>query len=149
MLLVVDRHLVGAPSSDASDEAFRERVRPRRLGGVLTRSMPSALSTASKDAVYFESRSRIRNRNAAVRSPRSRRFRACWVVHTAVGWAVTPRIWTRRLVISMTNSTYSRRRVIVSTWKKSVASSPDAWVRRNVRHVVSMPRGAGPICLRR
>jgi hypothetical protein len=34
---------------------------------------------------------------------------------------------------------------MVSRWKKSVASSPDACVRRNVRQLVSASRGAGPI----
>ena len=33
---------------------------------------------------------------------------------------------------------------MVSRWKKSVASSPAAWARRNVGHWVSIPRGAGP-----
>jgi hypothetical protein len=61
-------------------------------------------------------RSRIRNLNAAARSPRSRRrLRACWATHGPVGWAVTPAKCTRRLPSSMTNSTYSRRRNTVST----------------------------------
>jgi hypothetical protein len=38
----------------------------------------------------------------------------------------------------------NRPRVIVSMWKKSVASSPQACVRRNGRQLVSMWRGAGP-----
>jgi len=33
---------------------------------------------------------------------------------------------TRRVAIRMTNSTYNRRNVTVSRWKKSAASSPDA-----------------------
>jgi hypothetical protein len=49
-------------------------------------------------------RSRTRNRTAEIRSRSDMRFRAAYVVHTIVGWAVTPRMWTRRLAISMTNS---------------------------------------------
>ena len=44
----------------------------------------------------------------------------------------------------MTNSTYKRLRKIVSTQKKSQASSPCAWVRRNARQEVSVCGGAGP-----
>src|SRR5262245_39281543 len=33
----------------------------------------------------------------------------------------------------MTNAACSRFRVTVSTWKKSTASSPSAWARRNLR----------------
>ena len=40
------------------------------------------------------------------------RLRACCVGQSAVGWAVTPRMCTRRVAISMTKRTYSRRRVI-------------------------------------
>jgi len=37
-----------------------------------------------------------------------------------------------------------RRSSTVSTWKKSQASSPDAWLRRNSRQVLLSRRGAGP-----
>jgi Bacterial regulatory proteins, luxR family len=47
----------------------------------------------------------------------------------------------------MTNSTYTRLRKIVSTWKKSQASRPSAWARRNARQEVSTFRGAG-LCRR-
>jgi len=50
-----------------SANAFALGVR----GGVLTTSTPSAVNTPSKDPVNLASRSRIRNRNDAVRSPRS------------------------------------------------------------------------------
>jgi hypothetical protein len=69
----------------------------------LITSTPSAANTASKEPANFESRSRIRNRKVAVLSPRSMtRLRACWVVQAAVGWAVTPIMWTRRVAISIT-----------------------------------------------
>jgi hypothetical protein len=61
-----------------------------------------------------------------------------------VGCAVTPRMCTRRLATSITNSTCSRRRVTVSTQKKSVANNPAACVRRNVRQLGPPRRGAGP-----
>jgi hypothetical protein len=116
MRLVAKQHAISALGSDAAHEAFRERVRPLGVrGGVLTTSMPSAVNTASKDRVNFASPSRIRNRNAEVHSPRSiTTLRACWVTQAAVGWALTPRMCTRRVAISMTNSTYSRRNVTVS-----------------------------------
>jgi hypothetical protein len=48
--------------------------------------MPSEANTASKDAPYLVSRSRMRNRNAEIRSPRSAmRLRAACVVHAIVG----------------------------------------------------------------
>ena len=71
------------------------------------------------------------------------RLRACWAVQAPSGWAVTPRICTCRVATSMTNRTYRRLRKIVSTWKKSQASRPSAWVRRNARQEVSTSRGAG------
>src|SRR5882724_5608744 len=52
------------------------------------------------------------------------RLRACCTVHCPVGFALTPRICTRRVATSITNRTYSLRRVMVSTQKKSVASRP-------------------------
>jgi hypothetical protein len=50
-----------------------------------------------------------------------------------------------RVATSMTNSTYSRWRKIVSTWKKSLASRPLAWVRKNTRQEASRWRGVGPV----
>src|SRR5438045_8746048 len=56
--------------------------------------MPAAANTASKAAVNFESRSRMRNRNRWACSSRSiSRLRAAWVTHAPVGWAVTPARW--------------------------------------------------------
>ena len=98
MVFVVDQdpvHSALTLRTKRSANAFARGVR----AGVLITWMPSAAKTASNDPPNFESRSRMRNRNAAVRSPRSMtRLRACWVVHAAVGWAVTPSMWTRRLV---------------------------------------------------
>ena len=106
VLLAVDQDVVGALPAYGAHEPFCVTVRRGVLGGVFTTSMPSAVNTASKDLENLASRSRIKNRNDAVRSPRSiTTLRACWVVQPAVGWAVTPRICTRRVAISMTNST--------------------------------------------
>jgi hypothetical protein len=43
------------------------------------------------------------------------RLRARWVSQESVGWAVTPRMWTRRVACSMTKNAYSLRRAMVST----------------------------------
>jgi hypothetical protein len=95
---------------------------------------PVERQTSSNALVNLVSRSRIRNLNAAARSPRSRRrLRACWATHGPLGWAVTPAMCTRRLPSSMTNSTYSRRSQTVSTVKKSQARMPAACRRRNTR----------------
>ena len=52
----------------------------------MTVVMPSEANTASKKAPYLVSRSRIRNRNAEIRSSRSAmRLRADCVVHATVG----------------------------------------------------------------
>jgi hypothetical protein len=54
---------------------------------------------------------------------------------------------TVRVPTSMTANTYSRFKTTVSTWKKSAASRPEAWARRNARHVgppAGLRRGAGP-----
>src|ERR1019366_2639926 len=93
--------------------------------GVVTGSTPSLAKIVSKALVNLASRSRIRKRKEPIRSPRSMiRLRACCAVHTPSGWAVTPRTRTRRVLTSMTNSTYRRLRKIVSTWKKSQANRP-------------------------
>ncbi|ADI04287.1 hypothetical protein SBI_01166 [Streptomyces bingchenggensis BCW-1] len=45
-------------------------------------------------------------------------FRASWVTHAAVGWAVAPRMRMRRLVCSMTARTYRGAPVRVLVSKK-------------------------------
>jgi hypothetical protein len=76
---------------------------------------PSEAKIASKVPVNLASRSRIKNRNRVMWSPRSiSRLRAAWLVQAAVGCSVTPRICTLRVRISITNSTYNLRRLIVS-----------------------------------
>lgn len=53
--------------------------------------MSSAAKTASKDSVYFASRSRSKKRSESTRTPDSTaRFLACCTVQGPVGWAVIP-----------------------------------------------------------
>jgi hypothetical protein len=56
----------------------------------------------------------------------ARRLRACWAVHAPVGWAVAPRMCTRRVWISITKKTYRRLRNTVPACKKSHDKIPDA-----------------------
>ena len=106
--------------------------------------VPLPASTWSDTLVNLPSRSRITNLNRAARSPRSMSsLRACWAVHAPVGWAVTPRMCTRRVWISITNKTYRRLGKTVSTCRKSHDKIPAAWEARNWRHVGDARRGAG------
>jgi hypothetical protein len=74
---------------------------------------------------------------------------ACCVTHSPDGWAVTPRTWTRREATSIINSTYRRLSNTVSTVKKSTASTPLAWARKNWRHETADRLGAGATPARR
>src|SRR5215510_9139631 len=65
-------------------------------------------------------------------------------VHEPVGWAVTPRMCTARVWISITNKTYRRWSSTVSTCRKSRPRIPDAWAARNCRQGGGARRGAGP-----
>jgi hypothetical protein len=103
--LVDDQKAVDEFPADSADEAFRDRIRSRARTGVLTILMSMAVKTASKAAVNLASRSRIRNRKRWLVSSRFiSGLRACWVSHAAVGWAVTPRMWTLRVGRSMTKN---------------------------------------------
>jgi hypothetical protein len=98
----------------------------------------AAQAVAAPDAgaavVEVVSRSRIRNRNRDGCSwSVQANWRACWVTHEPVGFAVQPARSTRRLASSMKNRTYRRRSEIVSTVKKSTASMLAACCRRNAR----------------
>jgi hypothetical protein len=73
------------------------------------------------------------------------RLRACWTVHSPVGFAVTPRRCIRRVPCSMNTRTYSRFSSTVSTCRKSTARIPAAWACRNCRQVGPARRGAGPM----
>ena len=91
----------------------------------------------------------IKNRIGSVRSTNiSMTFRAGWVVHSPVGFVVIPARYNRRVANSMNTSAYNRRNSTVSTLKKSQATIPLAWARRNALHVSDDRRGAGwmPAC---
>jgi hypothetical protein len=139
-----DQAMVKALLADGPDPTLGDGVgvgRPNRRAddlGTVERQ------TSSNALVNLVSRSRIRNLNAAARSPSAtRRLRACWATHGPVEWAVTPATCTCRLPSSMTNSTYSRRGQTVSMVKKSQARMSVACRRRNDRQVVGARRGAG------
>ena len=59
------------------------------------------------------------------------------------GLTVTPATWTPRVSSLKKHSTDRRRSQTVSTVKKSQATIPAACCRRNARHVVAAPHGAG------
>ncbi len=74
--------------------------------GVLMVLVPSAANTASNEAVYLVSRSRMRNVTAFASSASAiEMLRACWVTQSVAGLAVTPTIRTRRLSWWMKTST--------------------------------------------
>jgi hypothetical protein len=45
----------------------------------------------------------------------------------------------------MAKNTYSRFKITVSTWKKSAASRPEAWARRNSRQAGLLPGVEDPM----
>jgi hypothetical protein len=61
---------------------------------------------------------------------------------------VTPARRTRRVRNSIKHKTYSVLSRTISTVKKSIATMPEAWARRNARQVAGVDRGAGQSPLR-
>jgi hypothetical protein len=97
---VVDQHPVGACGADAADEPLRITVRPGRPRRDLDRGNAFGVEDGIEGSGERGTRSRIRKRKALIWSPRSvRRLWAAWVVQAAVGCAVTPSRWTRRVWI--------------------------------------------------
>ena len=118
-----------------ADPPLRVRICPRRPH----RRAQHLESLGTKDRVERDGELRvliaIRNRNRPTRSSRPMsRLRACCVTHSPNGCGVTPSTWTRRVPTSIANNTYSRFSDMVSTVKKSTASTPLACARRNCRH---------------
>jgi hypothetical protein len=70
------------------------------------------------------------------------RLRTACVVHTVVGCAVTPRMWTRRLAISRAD-----HRVGAARWCRGGGSPWQQPGCLKVRQWVSIQQGAGPRCL--
>src|SRR6266508_7014850 len=163
-----DQHPVEQLTTDGADPPFRVRVRPRRQHGCAQDAdvfgaedrieavgeprvpvpdeepeLPDALPK-----VHEVGEPRVPVPDEEPELPDAlpkvmRRFRACCVTHAPVVLAVTPRMWTRRLATSITNSKYRRLSSTVSTWKKSHASRLWACVARNCCQVRSARRGAG------
>jgi hypothetical protein len=144
---VVDQHPVRAPGADTTDEPLRVAVchrRPRRsldhvhvVGCEHGVQGPGELGVpvADKQPQGGDPIAEIHHRVAGqLRGPRGGR-----VFGDAED--VDPRL----VAISMTTSTYSLSRLMVSTWKKSAANSPHAYAGRKVRQLVSRSRGAGPV----
>jgi len=145
MRFAVDQHPVGALGPDGPHPAFGIIICSRRS----RRRLHNSYVLAGKDSVE-------RGRELGVAIPDEEPERADPVreVHSQVaGLLRSPcpvrvpghpqDVYPPGRYISMTNSTYRRLRKIVSTVKKSHASSPSAWERRNLRQEVSRPRGAG------
>jgi hypothetical protein len=78
------------------------------------------------------------------------RLRTACVTQPAVGFAVAPRIRTRRLACSMTARMCIRAPVKVTVSKKSAARMASACERRKVAQLSEVRSGAGsiPACLR-
>ncbi|GAA1274212.1 hypothetical protein GCM10009579_36400 [Streptomyces javensis] len=74
------------------------------------------------------------------------RFFAACVTQEAVGCAVAPRIRRRRLLCSITASTYIRVPDKVTVSKKSQARRASAWERRKSAHVLEL-RSVAPILI--
>jgi hypothetical protein len=106
VVFVVDQDVVGAFAADGADEPFGVTVRPR-----CPRRDPDHLDACgAEDRVERGGELRVtvrtRNRNELARSSRSTiRLRACCVVQSPVGCAVTPRMCTRRVTTSITTRT--------------------------------------------
>jgi hypothetical protein len=102
---VDDQDPVETFAADCADPPFDEGVRPGCAYGVRIVRMPPERNTSSKAAVNVLPRSWIRNRIGSVRSTNvSIMFRACWVVHSPVGFAVIHARYTCRVESSMNTS---------------------------------------------
>ena len=126
------------------DPAFGDGVHPGRPDVAQHGPDPAPARAAPNAAVKSGPRSRIMNLARCACSPRSiSRFRACWVVHSPVGWSVTPRMRMRLLACWTTARTYAWVPSSRSAVKKSHARIASAWERRNSDQVGPVRRGAG------
>jgi hypothetical protein len=127
MAFVHDENPVEEFPAYAAHPSFHDRVHSRCLRGREHDADALGLEHLIEQLGELAVRSLIMNRKSSMRSSRlSIRLRACWATQLAVGFAVTPSTWTRRVACSTTVKQYSRVRVIVSTLKKSQAKIPDA-----------------------
>src|ERR1017187_7540745 len=144
MLLAEDQHAVQYLAAQGADEAFADRVHPRRLHG--TAQNPGAGGLEHGVERGREVRSAVAEQEPDVLEPlveAEGRLRACCAVHSPVGCAVTPPRCIRRLPCAMNTRTYSRLSSTESTCRKSTPTIPAAWACRNCRHVGPDRRGAG------
>jgi hypothetical protein len=135
--------MVGALPAYAADEPFRVTARTQCPGRDLDCFHP--LGGEHPVEGGGELRVAVADEEPERRCPVAEvptRFRPCWVVHSPLGFAVTPRMCARRVTTSMTTRTYRRRSAIVSTCRKSAARS-HVCALRNVRQLASLRRGAG------
>jgi hypothetical protein len=94
--LVGDEDAAEEFAADAADEAFGDRVGPRRPNRCSDDADVDCGEHRVEHGGELASRSRMRNRKRRAASSRSMaRLRACWVSQAPVGWAVTPRMCTR------------------------------------------------------
>jgi hypothetical protein len=83
--------VVEAFAPQGADEAFRDRLRPRRSDRAVDDPDVRAGEHRVEGGVNVLSRSRIKKRNWAAWSPRSMsRLRACWVTHASDGVGGNP-----------------------------------------------------------
>ena len=113
MPFTVDEHPVGALGSCGAYPSFGVTVHPRGP----RRNFDGLHALASEDGVEDAGELCVavpdQEAEQPMRSPRSRsRLRACWAVQEPSGWAVTPRMCTRR-VLTSSRSTRSRISVLV------------------------------------
>jgi hypothetical protein len=139
-----DQQPVQALRADRADPPLRLGVRVRRLH----RGHQHLHTLGPKHVIEpaAELRVSIANEEAHPASAfvqGQQQVRACWVIQAALGLAVTPARWTRRVSSSMKNSTYSRRSQMVSTVKRSPAMISVVCWRRNACQVVVARRSAG------
>ena len=103
MSLVDDQEAVEEFAAEGADEAFGDRVRPRcphwRLDDPDVDRGEDGVEGGGELGVA------VADKEPEMRPASSRsmsRLRACWVSQAPVGWAVTPRMCTRRVACSMT-----------------------------------------------
>jgi hypothetical protein len=104
MSLAEDRPAVQDLVAQGADEALADRVHARSLHGGAQDPGPVAWKAASNEYV----KSAVADQELDVPGPLVRaraRLRACCIVHSPLGCAVTPRTWTCRVDASITNST--------------------------------------------
>ncbi len=91
--LTENQHAIQAFAADRPDPAFGVGARLRGArGGLRSTTIPASANAASKFAVNFVSRSRIKNRKPSARSARPiMQLRACWVTHSPVGCRDAPK----------------------------------------------------------